>query len=95
MGITQTDKKVLKTPPTVTRKNLKCHAIPLNMYDWLLSIIPTEKNGVFTYIQIWMEPILRLWNLQLQRQRCSRLERFSKKKKLFLISKRTRLLVAL
>jgi hypothetical protein len=25
-----------------------------------------------------LEPILRLWNLQLQRQRCSILERFSK-----------------
>jgi hypothetical protein len=41
------------------------------------------------------EPILRLLNLQLQRQRCSRLERFSKKNKIFLFSKRARLPVAL
>jgi hypothetical protein len=45
-----------------------------------------------------LEPILRLRNLQLQRQRCcmlyvGRLERFSKQKKKF--SKRTRLLMAL
>jgi hypothetical protein len=37
------------------------------------------------------EPILRFFNLHLQRQRCSRLYRFSKKKKIFLFSKRARL----
>jgi hypothetical protein len=41
------------------------------------------------------EPILRLLNLQLQRQRCSRLQRFSKWNKMFWFSKRTRLPVAL
>jgi hypothetical protein len=41
------------------------------------------------------EPILRFLNLQLQRQRCSRLERFSKQNKIFLFSKRARLPVAL
>jgi hypothetical protein len=39
------------------------------------------------------EPILRLLNLQLQRQRSSRLEHFSKKKKTFFL-KRAGLLVA-
>jgi hypothetical protein len=34
-----------------------------------------------------MPPILRLQNLQLQHQRCSRIERFTKWKKIFLFSK--------
>jgi hypothetical protein len=41
------------------------------------------------------EPILRLLNLQLQRQRFSRLERFSKKNEIFWFSKRARLPLAL
>jgi hypothetical protein len=42
-----------------------------------------------------LKPILRLLILQLQRQRCGRLVRFSKWKKIFLFSKRIRLLLAL
>jgi hypothetical protein len=37
-----------------------------------------EPAIAFIYIQGDQEPILRLRNLQLQRQRCSRLERFLK-----------------
>jgi hypothetical protein len=42
-----------------------------------------------------MQPILRLLNLQLQRQRCSRIERFYISEKSFLFSKRAMLLVSL
>jgi hypothetical protein len=35
------------------------------------------EKSYFAVTEI-LEPILRLWNLQLQRQRCSRLERFMK-----------------
>jgi hypothetical protein len=52
------------------------------------SVCPTEK-------MMDQDPILRLWNLQRQRQRCSRQGRFSEQKKIFFISKRNRLLVAL
>jgi hypothetical protein len=31
------------------------------------------------------DPILRLWNFQLQRQRCSRLEHFYRKEKWFVL----------
>jgi hypothetical protein len=44
---------------------------------------------------VLQEPILRLLNLQLQRQRCSVLERFFQSRRKYFISKRTRLLVAL
>jgi hypothetical protein len=40
------------------------------------------------------DPLLRLRNLKLQRQRCSRLERFFKVEENCFISERTRLLVA-
>jgi hypothetical protein len=40
------------------------------------------KKVQITPLQV-LEPILRLVNLQLQRQRCSRLESFSKWKKIF------------
>jgi hypothetical protein len=46
----------------------------------------TENHYVAVTQDRWiafLEPILRLFNLQLQRQRCNRLERFSKKKKRF------------
>jgi hypothetical protein len=43
----------------------------------------------------YIEPILQLSNLQLQHQRCRRLQRFSKWNKIFLFSKRVRLPVAL
>jgi hypothetical protein len=41
---------------------------------------PNVENRLwsFMYKQFDQDPILRLWNLQLQRQSCSRLERFSK-----------------
>jgi hypothetical protein len=42
-----------------------------------------------------MDPILRFFNLQLQSQRCSRLQRFPKYNKIFLFSKSARLPVAL
>jgi hypothetical protein len=45
--------------------------------------------------QVAQEPVLRLLNLQLQSQRCSRLERFHIGEEEFLFQKRAKLLVAL
>jgi hypothetical protein len=50
--------------------------------DWIsISFGRDLMRKLFNHV-----PILRLLNLQLQRQRCSRLERFFKVKKLFLFS---------
>jgi hypothetical protein len=72
---------------------------------WSVGSNPTDRAMVETPESTWaqfsgefatdQEPILRLLNLQLQRQRCRRLERFSKLNKIFLFSKRARLPVAL
>jgi hypothetical protein len=43
----------------------------------------------------YLESILRIRNLQLQRQRCSRLERFYIREKILLFEKRALILVAL
>jgi hypothetical protein len=52
-------------------------------------------NDDIYYSFCYLEPILRLLNLQLQRQRCSRLERFSKQNEIFLFSKHAWLPAAL
>jgi hypothetical protein len=48
-----------------------------------------------TLVPVIQEPIVRLLNLQLQRQRCGRLARFYKVGENKLFSKRARLVVAL
>jgi hypothetical protein len=53
--------------------------------------VHTHVLRIFSEAKSVQEPILRLLNLQLLRQRCSRLQRFSKKKKMFFVSKRARL----
>jgi hypothetical protein len=50
----------------------------------------TEGAHIFGLLFL-LEPILRFFNLQLQRQRCCRLDRFSLKKKILLCSKRVAL----
>jgi hypothetical protein len=57
--------------------------------DWLSSA------DLIQIIKAKSDEILSKLNLELQRQRSIRLERFSKQKKTFLFSKRYRLLVAL
>jgi hypothetical protein len=50
-------------------------------------------SSIILFLHVDREPILRLLNLQ--RERCSRLDRFHSKRKLCLFSKHTSLLVAL
>jgi hypothetical protein len=54
-------------------------SMPGSAYD-LTDQVWRDSSSPFYLFQ---EPILRLLNLQLQRQRCSRLERFSKQTKIF------------
>jgi hypothetical protein len=44
----------------------------------IVCVLIMGSKGVGTIKKIYLEPILRLLNLQLQHQRCNRLERFSK-----------------
>jgi RecB family endonuclease NucS len=60
-----------------------------------VSIATSCESHYIDRIASNLEPNLRLLNLQLQRQHCSKVERFSKKKKIILFSKRARLSVAL
>jgi hypothetical protein len=52
--------------------NFPFHGLQIHIYAKLWTI------GMKIYHLPTLEPVLRLFNLQLQRQRCSRLERFSK-----------------
>jgi hypothetical protein len=67
---------------------------PLRRVGQLLRPHPQDvwvrNQEVTTPARSKQDPILRLWKLQLQRQCCSRLERFMKLEELFLFSKRTR-----
>jgi hypothetical protein len=44
----------------------------------LLTELGLDRQGTIKVAPYDLEPILRLLNVQLQRQRCSRLQRFSK-----------------
>jgi hypothetical protein len=57
----------------------------------LLRKVCRQKNAMLARNYIYVEPILRLLNLQLQRQRCSRQQRFFKIEEDILFAKQTRL----
>jgi hypothetical protein len=75
------------TPLTDKNGDLKKAIKRLHFSQYLQPNPPKTFTYVPTSRHCTLEPILRLLNLQLQRQRCSSLERFSKQKKLLLFLK--------
>jgi hypothetical protein len=102
-------KKSLPTHPPITNAIIFFHSLFAKHVSTLSSVLfrglcalrlvePCKEKSIPSHAAcflFWIICILRLLNLQLQRQRCSRQERFKSGENIFLILKRCRLLDAL